>query len=140
MVDTNDGDYHEEYNDITDISMDRVDKFLKVLGKLPVEMDYHYDVEGNKVETGNKVRFVNNVGNCVYYHDCGLKDLILPEGEFINEAWTTEEVYKEGFILQKDYKILEEFLPMYCDGGFHSIIKVTLEETTEPVVIKTFEL
>ncbi len=139
-VDTNDGDYETHLTDVTDVSTKEVEDFFKSLGRLHKTENYYYDFEGKKVVTGNKVRFRDNVGHSTYNEECGLKSLVLGEGEFISEGWTTEEVYEEGMILQKDYDNLVKFLPMYEEGGFHSIISVTKERHTEAEVLKEYKL
>lgn len=138
-VDTNDGDYHYENVKVTHSDEMLIDKFINTLKILPTEEDYHYGHQG-KVVTGNIIRFENNVGNDTYNECCGLTELLVDKDEWEEGLWTLEEVREEGLIVQDDYDALSMYLPMYLEGGFHSIISLQYELHTDPVVLEVIQL
>lgn len=139
-VDTNDGDYHYEKVEVTVSNMIKIDTFIKTLKLLPVEEDYHYGKGNKKIITGNKIRFSYNVGNDAYDEVCGLCALVVDKDEWDEGLWTLEEVHEEGMITQDEYDILTTYLPMYLEGGFHSIISLQYELHTKPTVLEVIKL
>ncbi len=131
-VDTNDGDYEVCKTLLTKDNQHQVELFLEKIKLLDnyLEDNYHY-LDGEKVFTGKILKFGHNrIGHTLCFEECLLKGLVYTDGYFGEEVLTTEEVYEEGLILQEDYDILTEFLPMYVnDGyGFHTIISIEIVE------------
>ena len=138
-VDTNDGDYEVKSTEVSSTDTEDLCIFQQILKLLPTTDNYHY-IDGVKVVTGNVIRFENNVGYDSINGSCGLKDLVLSEAAFIEEEWTVTEARDEGFLNHWEYLVLEKYLPMYLDYGFHSIIRVWFEERQEPTFIKEVNL
>lgn len=138
VVDTNDADYEAHVHNLDD-DTEHLEVFLNILNKLPKTENYYY-CDGKKVVTGDKIRFDNNVGNDSIHGRCGLKDMIIDQDEYedTENPWTDEEVYQEGMILPNDYEILSDYLPMWIEGGFHSIISVKRVLHTEAVVLEEY--
>lgn len=138
-VDTNDGDCHYEKVEVLPDNETLINNFISVLKVLPTKEDYYYGKKG-KVVTGNKIYFRNNVGNDTYNECCGLVELLVDKDEWDEGLWTLEEVHEEGLIIQDEYDILSKYLPMYLEGGFHSIISLQYELHTKPKVLGVVEL
>ncbi|CAH9014083.1 conserved hypothetical protein [Vibrio phage 495E54-1] len=141
-VDTNDGDYESHIVDISEMSEEKVQRFFALLKHLPTTENYYYH-NGERVSRGYKIRWGHErVGKYLDYGGCALESMVLSKEEISTESLTTEEVYEEGFILQEDYELLCDFLPMYINEGFgfHTIISVTVEEHTQPVVLWEYEI
>ncbi len=137
-VDTNDGDY-EDHTVRIEETCPKINKFLNTLKYLPVADDYYY-WDGERKSRGKHIFWDHErVGSYLEGRECALKCMVIDEDQFKEEDWTVEEVYEEGMIMQTDYEILCEFLPMHInDGfGFHTIKAVSVELHTEPEV--TFE-
>lgn len=141
-VDVNDGDYETYNTEITEANGDTFDKFIAALKYLPTEENYYYDRHGKKVVTGNVIRFANHqrVGHDAYYDTCGLKSLVLDDDICHQENLSIDDVHEDGCITEQEYLTLCEFLPMWLEGGFHTIISVQLEEHTAPVVLLPIKL
>ncbi|APC44466.1 hypothetical protein [Pseudoalteromonas phage PH357] len=128
-VDVNDGDYEVDKTLLTKENRPQVELFLEKIKLLSdyLEDNYHYR-DGKKVLTGKILRFNHErIGND---EECFLKSITYTDGYFGDEVLTTEEIYEEGLILQEDYDILAEFLPMYANEGwgFHTIISIEIVE------------
>lgn len=137
-VDINYGDYEDHIIRIEE-SCPKINKFLNTLKYLPVAED-HYYWDGKRKSRGNHISWDHEkVGSCLACGECALKAMVLDEEQFNEDGWTVEEVYEEGMIIQSDYEILCEFLPMHInnDLGFRTIKSVSIELHTEPEV--TFE-
>ena len=138
-VDTNDSDYDCKSTEVSATDTEDLCIFKEVLKLLPTEDNYHYR-DGVKVVTGKKIRFENSVGYDSINGSCGLKDLVLSDSTFIKEEWTVSEARDEGFLNHWEYLVLEKYLPMYIDGGFHSIIRVWFEERQAPIFVEEVNL
>ena len=139
-VDTNDGDYDDKSTIIEDINSEELVKFKEYLKILPHVDRYHYNSDGVKVVTGNIIRFDNNVGYDSINQSCGLKDLLISNAEFEEEDYTEQEILDEGMITEDQYDVLVKYLPIYIEGGFHSIIRVWFETREAPILIEEVTL
>ena len=131
-VDVNDGDYEVEKTLLTKENQPKVELFLEKIKLLEdyLEDNYHY-MDGEKVLTGKILRFNHErIGHGLDCGECFLKNITYTDGYFGDEVLTKEEIYEERLILQEDYDILAEFLPMYVNEGwgFHTIISIEIVE------------
>lgn len=139
-VDTNDADYEVHETDITDVHISEINRFKNIISYMETEENYHYNLEGKRVVTGNIIHFKDNVGFGSISGFCGLKVLLVDEDEWKEGLWKFSEVKDEGLIFPEEYELLCKYLPMYLDHGFHSIIGVWIEERNDPVIIEKMEL
>ena len=136
VVDTNDGDYEDHIVKLDGVCPDELQKFFDTLQHLPVTEDYYY-YDGVKKSRGNKIFWNHDrVGKMLDYEDCALEVMTVSDQLFKEEGWSLEEVRQEGMITESEYKLLSKFLPMYINEGFgfHTIISVSIETHTLPVV------
>lgn len=139
-VDTNDGDYEQIKIEETEDTKDKLHRIVKAIQVLPVEENYHYNRQGQKVVTGNLVSFDSRVGDTILGDPCGIDSWTIDEEEWEEDLWTTEEAHQENLLTPEEGKLLKDNLVIYNDYGFHSIISVQWELHTEPKVLLVVNL